>query len=175
MAGRLNAETPNLDNEGFRVGQGTIAHNNRIRKSMIEMLRGMNPEYFVTLNFNWDTNYEAARKTLKAWHARLDRELLGGSWSRKPQNERTWFVAFAEHFDSNLHWHMLLGLGDGTDTMRFEEAVDRCWKKLVISGSVDVQHLDTDKDKACTANYVTKDLWQQRAIESFVLSREFKT
>lgn len=154
--------------------QRTIAENNRIRKAVNELLRDMNLEYFLTANFNRDTNYEAARKTLKAWHAHLDRKLLGGSWSKKAQNERTQFVAFAEHFDSNLHWHLLLRLGDGADAKRFEAVADQCWNKLVIGGSMDVQHLDTDADKARTANYVTKDLWQQRAIESFVLSGEFR-
>ena len=154
--------------------QRTIVENNRIRKAVIELLCDMNLEYFLTANFNRDTNYEAARNTLKEWHARLDRALLGGSWSRKTWNERTQFVAFAEHFDSNLHWHLLLRLGGGADAKRFEAEADQCWKKLVIGGSMDVQKLDTDEDKERTANYVTKDLWQQRAIESFVLSDEFR-
>ncbi len=176
MANRkLKQSTPNSNDAHLRIGQGSIANNKRVRKAMNEMLLDMDPEYFVTVNFNWDTNYEAARKTLKAWHAFVDKALLGGSWSRKAQNERTQFVAFAEHLESNLHWHLLLRLGDGADAARFEAVADRCWKKLVISGSVHLRHLDTEEDKACKANYGTKDLWQQRAIESFVLSREFKT
>ncbi len=167
--------TTNSNGEHLRIGQGSIANNKRVRKAMNEMLLDMDPEYFVTVNFNWDTNYEAARKTLKAWHAFVDKALLGGSWSIKAQNERTQFVAFAEHLESNLHWHLLLRLGDGADAARFEAVADRCWKKLVISGSVHLRHLDTEEDKVCKANYGTKDLWQQRAIESFVLSREFKT
>jgi len=91
------------------MAQGTIAENRRIRRAMNELLRDMEAEYFVTANFNMGTSYEAARKTLKGWHARLDRKLLGGSWCRKAQDERTQYVAFAEHLDSNLHWHLLLG------------------------------------------------------------------
>jgi len=172
---KLKKNAMKSNGEQLRMGQGTIANNKRVRKAMNEMLLDMDPEYFVTLIFNWDTNYEAARKTLKAWHAFVDKALLGGSWSRKAQNERTQFVAFAEHLESNMHWHLLLRLGDGADAARFEAVADQCWKKLVISGSVHLRHLDTDEKKACRANYGTKDLWQQRAIESFVLSREFKT
>ena len=62
----------------------------------------------------------------------------------------------------------------GADAKRFNEVADLCWKQLVIGGSMDVRQLDTDEDKKRTANYVTKDLWQQRAIESFVLSDEFR-
>ena len=66
------------------MAQGTIAHNKRIKKAMNEMVRDMDADYFVTLNFNRDTKHEAARKALRAWHARVDKALLGGSWSPKP-------------------------------------------------------------------------------------------
>jgi len=65
-------------------------------------------------------------------------------------------------------------LGDGADAKYFETVAEECWVKLVKGGSLDVRHLDTNEDKARVANYATKDLWQQRAIESFVLSSEFR-
>ncbi len=111
------------------MAQGTIAHNKRIKKAMNEMVRDMDAEYFVTLNFNRDTNYEAARKALRAWHARVDKALLGGSWSRKARNERTFFIACVEHLDSNIHWHVMLRLGESTTTQRFEAVAEQCWEK----------------------------------------------
>ena len=153
------------------MAQGTIAHNKRIRKAMNEMVRDMDADYFVTLNFNRDTNYEAARKALKAWHARVDKALLGGSWSRKVRNERTFFIACVEHLESNIHWHVMLRLGEGADTQRFEAVAEQRWEKLVKSGSLKMWHLVTDLDEA---RYTVKDLWRQKAIELFVLSTEFE-
>ena len=117
---KLKQTTTKSNGEHLRMVQGTIAHNKRIRKAMNEMLCDMDAEYFVTANFNRDTSYAAARKALKAWYARVDKALLGGSWSRKARNERTFFIACVEHFDSNLHWHLLLRLGDGAERQRFE-------------------------------------------------------
>ena len=138
---------------------------------MNEMLRDMGAEYFVTLNFNRDTNYEAARKALKAWHAFVDKALLGGSWSRKARNERTFFIACVEHLDSNIHWHVMLRLCEGANTQRFEAVAEQCWEKLVKSGSLKMWHLETDLEEA---RYTVKDLWRQKAIELFVLSTEFE-
>ncbi len=156
------------------MAQGTIAHNKRIRKAMNEMVRDMDAEYFVTLNFNRDTNYEAARNALKAWHARVDKALLGGSWRRKARNERTFFIACVEHLDSNIHWHVMLRLGESADTQRFEAVAEQCWEKLVKSGSLKLRHLATDLENVKRAHYTVKDLWQQKAIEHFVLSTEFE-
>ena len=85
--------------------QGTFFENRRLKKAMANFLYELDASYFVTANFNRDTNYAAARRTLSAWHARIDKALLGGSWSRKARNERTFFIACVGHIDSNLHWH----------------------------------------------------------------------
>ncbi len=128
----------------------------------------------MTLNFNRDTDYTAARKALKAWHARVDKALLGGSWSRKARNERTFFIACVEHLDSNIHWHVMLRLGEGADTKRFDAVAEQCWEKLVKSGSLELAHLATDLENVKRARYTVKDLWQQKAIELFVLITEFE-
>ncbi len=153
---------------------GALLGSRRYRQGMNELLRDMEADYFVTANFNRDTSYEAARKALKGWHARVDKVLLGGSWSRKARAERTQFVAFVEHLESNLHWHLLLRLGEGADEQRFEQVAEGCWLRLVKSGSLDVEKIDTSADRARVANYVTKDLWRREARDGFVLSGEFR-
>ncbi len=153
--------------------QGTFFENRRLKKAMANFLYELDASYFVTANFNRDTNYAAARRTLSAWHARIDKALLGGSWSRKARNERTFFIACVGHIDSNLHWHLILRLGDGAERQRFEAVAAESWVKLVLGGSMKVDWLATDLDRLKTARYTVEELWQQRAIESFVLSTEF--
>lgn len=147
--------------------------NDRLRAGVETMLHEMGAGYFVTLNFNRETTYDGARTALKAWHARVDKQLLGGSWSRKPAEQRSKFMAFAEKLDTNPHWHLLLRLGDGTDAERFEQVAAECWRRLIVSGELDVKKLNTPSDQQRTAGYVTKDLWRTDAIEHFVLSEEF--
>ena len=38
--------------------------------------------YFVTANFNCNTDYRSASKALERWHAIVDRKLLGPKWSK---------------------------------------------------------------------------------------------
>jgi hypothetical protein len=156
------------------MARETLAENRRIKQAVRDMLLEMDAEYFVTANFNGDRNYAAARNALKAWHARIDRKLLGGKWSKKARHERTQYAAFVEHVDSNIHWHLLLKLGDGVDAGRFEAVAADCWQQLVKSGELDVKKLNTAGDRMRTANYVVKDLWRHEAIERFVLSDEFR-
>jgi hypothetical protein len=153
----------------------TRLQNRQYRLAMSRMLQDMDAGYFVTANFNRCTNITAARNALKAWHARMDKALLGGSWSRKCDAERTFFIGFAEHFDSNLHWHLMLRLGDKADRRVFEQKAATCWDKLVTSGCMDVKKIDTCDDTRRIANYVTKDLWHDEARNGFVVSTEFKT
>jgi hypothetical protein len=144
-----------------------------IRAGMAEMLSSFEAEYFVTLNANGAKTYEGMRTALKGWHARVDKRLLGGSWQRKAAEQRTQFIGCVEHVHSNIHWHLLLKLGAGAEAERFEAVADGCWQKLIRSGSSCVQKLATAEDMGRTARYMTKELWQQKAYDGFVLSGEF--
>ena len=158
------------------IKYGTRHHNKQMMAAMVDFLSA-NSEYafFITANFNRDTNYTAARKAIKGWHARIDKKLLGGRWSKKPNNERTQFVAFVEHEDSNLHLHLMVRLGDGTRPWKFQLMASECWRKLIGSGTMDVRKINSPTDRERIANYITKELPQNRAIEHFILSNEFTT
>lgn len=144
-----------------------------VKAGVVELLRNFDADYFVTLNANGAKTYEGMRTALKGWHARVDKRLLGHSWSRKAAEQRTQFIACVEHMNSNIHWHVLLKLGAGADATRFEAVAEGCWRQLIDSGSACVQQLTTAADVERTARYVTKELWQQKAYEGFVLSGEF--
>ncbi len=135
------------------------------------MMRKYDWDYFITANFNRATNWEGTRRNLKDWHARVDRQLLGGRWAKKTK-QRTFFIACSEGGETNLHWHLLAKVADGKQE-RFENCAAELWKQMVKSGSLDVQKLHAKPDEVRTANYTTKELWRDEAIEHFVLSTEF--
>ncbi len=152
---------------------GTLFERNKLRRAVRDFSIDQNVGYFITANFNRVTNDAAARKTLKAWHAHVDKQLLGGSWSKKTSGVRTFFLAYVEHLNSNMHWHLLLRLGANADDDRFVEVAADCWQTLVRSGSMDVRKLNTDADKARAASYATKELWRDDALVRFIVSTEF--
>lgn len=137
------------------------------------MIVGQGADYFVTAVFNRDTNFIAARNNLRDWHARIDRHLLGKHWCKKGEVERTFFWAFPEHPDSNLHYHLMVKLSDPVKREMFETIADACWQEIVSSGDMKVDYLETASDLVQMADYSTKDLGRGDLIENYIISSMF--
>lgn len=140
---------------------------------MAAFAEGLQPTHFVTANFNRDISYEGARQALKAWHARVDRKLLGPKWLEKPFDVRTEFLATVEHMASNPHWHLLVRPAGHAGGMTFEDVGGQVWQALQPAGSLDVRPLLTLHDMHRVSTYCVKDLVKSENYERFVLSREF--
>jgi len=143
-----------------------------LQEQMNVMLDGMEWDYFITANMNRPTNWLGARRLLKDWHARVDRKLLGKNWAQK-HDKRSFFIAFYEGAETNEHWHLLLKVANEKNEI-FENIAGAHWDYLVQSGSLDVQRLATRKDAQKAGSYMTKELYKDGAIESFILSTEFQ-
>lgn len=153
----------------------TISQKNRIRSAIRSMVCELEPNYFVTANFNREMTFEGAKRCLRHWHACIDHARLGTKWSKKPSDDRVFFFAFAEHPDTNLHYHLILRAPRLLDRPCFEALAPQVWERVVKGGSLDVQELKTELDVARVSTYATKDLWQDRLLEQWVLSSEFMT
>lgn len=127
------------------------------RKTWQDWLPETEWDYFVTLTFNPKTELSTgkiqrpigrqwcvkrAANDLHEWHARLDRKMLGKKWHERPI-ERTRFIAFVEHPNSNIHWHMMLKL-NCTRHDTFNSEAPKIWKKLIKSGTVDIKPAQID-------------------------------
>ena len=168
-------------------------HNEQIRTALREMLQGEGINYFVTANLNWEKKlipgrnmfdrwhahltrgpeFAKARNALRQWHAEVDRSLLGSKWSKKDASERTFFAAFPEHADHNLHYHLLLRLPGEWLSEEFQLLAIDHWGRVVPGGSLDVQPLLTDEDVQNVVRYATKDFLRKDLMENFFLSTEF--
>lgn len=71
-------------------------------------------------------------------HRRVDRKLLGPRWFKKPPEARLQAFWTTEHLSSNSHLHGAVELSDEL-VERFSAIAFPIWRKLVPSGTVDVQ------------------------------------
>ncbi len=151
----------------------TYADNKLNQTAIRQFISARNSDFFVTANFNRDTNIESARNALKSGGARIDRRLVGKHWSKKPVEERIFFYAAPEHIHSNLHWHIMLSVPDEDKKKHFKWIAANYWKQLVPSGSMDIQLITSAADNAKASSYVAKELWRQENIDAFLISTEF--
>lgn len=140
-----------------------------LRAAYVGLCRSIDVQYFVTLATNQDGTIPGIRKRAKDFCARMDRKLLGPSWSKKPAEERTDGVFFVEHVRSNIHLHGLLRFPSGTrEGLPMTSAL--VWKKLCPSGTIDFQPIN---DLPHGVAYCMKELLLPgHTDEQFFLLRE---
>ena len=148
----------------------TYSEHSRLEYQINKFLADQDFTHHVTLAFNEWRSLPSARETLRQWHGRVDRALLGRSWQKRSLGCRTLFLAFAEHIDSNIHYHLLVRPASARIGYSFDIATEHAWRNLVQGGSVAVSPI---YDAIGISHYVTKDLWQSRNYENFVVSTEF--
>lgn len=149
-------------------------NSSQLKKLMRSFLDDFDFNYFVTANFNRSTQYEAGRRILGRFQAKLDRKLFGKYyWKKQPEN-RTFFFAFPEvgGISGERHYHLIFRVPERRE-LEFEECAPEIWKKLVISGDLDLRNLPEAGDKEKVKSYICKDLWQSRNYENYLISTEF--
>lgn len=160
---------------------------NEYTRNMKNLVSQLDGNYFVTLTFNPSKtlpsstsrgNYnnwsvDKAVDALKHWHARLDRKLLGPDWRKSTKNEmRSEFIAFVEHPNSNIHWHLILKLHSPNENVFLTEA-EAIWEKLVPSGTVDIKPIRTSEDNLDFSGYCSKASRPYDPASHIVFSRNF--
>lgn len=139
-----------------------------------EMRKWLNTEqwsHFVTINFNEATSMLSARRLLSKFHYELDRKLFGRRFFKRPESARTFFIAFPEVARA-LHWHALFRVQEGA-MERFKQNIGTMLKSAAKAASCDVQLIRSEAEKERITSYITKDAWQSRSIENFLVSSEF--
>jgi hypothetical protein len=140
---------------------------------------------FVTLAFNDPTSADARipgsslkfgflRERLRRWDAHMNHALLGKHWAERYADRMFAFYTL-EKANVNPHWHGLVRFFSGSgisvsDQERvFDEQAEPCWKKLVRSGTVDVQPITSQQG---VSNYVAKTLAYELSYEHYVIPDE---
>ncbi len=154
----------------------STAHLLRMREELREKLREYDFTHFITLASNHQPlGYPRMRRLLKEWDARINRDLIGPRWTKRPDERILWF-AFPEKLEVNPHWHLVTQVdplvaspGHVERVKRLPRIAARHWFNLVPQGSIDFQPIDSKG----VLRYVTKISADTSHFEKFIIFREF--
>lgn len=148
----------------------------RMRSELRRKLLDYRFTHFITLASNHQAlGYSRMRDLLKMWDARVNRELNGPRWAKRPDERLVWF-AFPEKLGVNPHWHLIVETDPCIETATRAERTqqlpligEKHWLQLVKQGSFDCQGVESDGVIA----YVTKMSAAKANFEKFIVFREF--
>src|SRR5262249_6893004 len=116
------------------------------------------------------------RDRLREWDGRINHAILGRHWAQR-DGDRLWSFFFLEQPLSNPHWHGLVRFFpvDNFPTEEQEHLFDgnagRIWKKLVPSGTVNIQPITVQTG---VINYIAKFVAHPLSYEHYVTPDELK-
>lgn len=127
---------------------------------------------YTVLCLNREASLQEARKILGTFAKKVDEHCLGRRRLHL-NDDRYRFVAFPEHIHSNIHWNII-----GTLPMQLRRIDVESAEKLLRNflndffkpGTLTHQNI---YDAEGVARYSTKEKWQDRWEENFVVSSEF--
>jgi hypothetical protein len=137
------------------------------RDGLREMICSHDPTHFVTLAFNRDIQLEPAEKALRAFHARLDRAVLGPRLLNSGV-KRSKYIALAENVDTNFHFHAAFIIAPDSSSA-YVHTMPGIWEKLMPGGSIDVQQVTF---AGGLAGYITKQITPSSS-ERLIISEGF--
>ena len=142
-----------------------------VRKGVEQWMHDPRWTHFLTLCENRETTLSAAERHFRTFCACVDECFLGRRYSSKP-DLRQLIVVFPEHLESNLHFHGMMEIKPSKRVPMSEvEAVLLSeWKKVVVSGSIDVQKI---YDASGLARYMTKELKSQGSDYKMLMSNMY--
>jgi hypothetical protein len=106
----------------------------------------------------------------------VNHAILGSKWAKR-DSDRIFCFYFLEKPDDNPHWHGLVRFFPIDDFPQedqerlFDENAGRIWKKLITSGSTNIQPIACQKG---VIDYVSKMLPYPISYESLVVPDELK-
>ncbi|MBB5696475.1 hypothetical protein [Muricoccus pecuniae] len=134
-------------------------HRGQFQSALYAMANRHKLTLMVTLAYNRETPPEVVERDLSHFLGRMDRELLGSGWAKKPSERRTRHFSVLEHPRTNAHIHMLVSPADG-QWIKFGGLAEALWKGVVASGSVRVEPISS---LTGALGYVTKFISPERA------------
>jgi len=150
----------------------TLDNNNKMRKALQGWIAGGDYNFAATANFNRTTTLDAANKKLVQWQCMVNKKILGRGWQNAAATDRLFYIAIPEHQASNLHYHMVIRIPVMLPKymLKAQRRMAKLWQVAVPSGAMWISALDDIGDLARVATYATKDLWDGKGIDGFIVS-----
>ena len=112
-------------NTGIRP-ENYESQTDKLHKAWAGFLSTQDWQWFVTFTFKEEIHPEAADKLYRVWLNKLNRELYGQRWRKKPSGGVKWCRALEWQKRGVLHYHALISnSGYASSTM-----IARIWEKL---------------------------------------------
>lgn len=150
----------------------TYDHRKELQVALRNFITDMNLPLFITISFNTEMTYRRAVKVLNELQKNLDRKMFGRRFFKKSKDDRIFFIAVPEHFNSNLHFHKLLKIPKHKELFFIFNA----WfylRQLVPSATIQISRLTTAEDVRATSFYSCKDAINSENYNKFVISTQF--
>jgi hypothetical protein len=144
----------------------------KLQHGIREMLAGHVFTHWVTLNFHRHYTADTARRRLQLWFMNLNSKLLRSKrFDPVDTKDLFLFFAFAEHtLCDDYHFHLFVKL-DPAIQSGFEDHASRIWKRMMPSGTSDIQRIkDTVDDHLWVHEYGSKFFHRAFSHEGFVTS-----
>ena len=148
-----------------------------VRKELQDAMRSfvisLNPAYFVTANFNVpDMTLQQSRDALNEFDKRVNRRFYNKKFCKQNLSDRLFFIAFPEHLNSNLHYHLLTRVPEQKKAL-FEIYAHYELTQVIPSASLHICKLKTQDDIRKVSYYSCKDNFKIENYENFIVSTEF--
>lgn len=144
------------------------------KDGLVEFMESYDFNLHVTLSMNETSTLAGAKKKLREFDKRVNRKMLGSDWYKKPNADRFFYFAAAEHLDGDPHWHLL---ARANNPKIANVAFQLIWKAIVPSGSCYVKDVDEADDpefyRRNLRGYILKEIERHEDYESFVVPYSF--
>lgn len=125
-----------------------------LRKAYVRLARSISPTHAVSFTFNRTVDPISGQNRIKGFINKVDRQVLGHNWDRMPKSMRTTAVGFPEHLERNCHWHTVMALPWGADTLVLLYG-RKIWRCDVPTGELHISSLGSD---IRWFDYITKEI-----------------
>ena len=137
---------------------------NAIRRAAARMAIDVRPTHFLTFSFGRRVRPEEGAALVEEFFKRADRAALGRNWYQFGATVRLAAVAFAEHLESNIHWHAAVAVPLVQSTSA--ECWAGLWSELSSHGQL---HIELVSDEEAVAWYSTKATSSEENYELMVV------
>lgn len=97
----------NVDSDGCRL-ESYIPKRDRLHHSWADFLATQDWQWFITFTFKEEIHPESADKLFRVWINKLNRDIYGQRWRKKPSGGVKWVRALEWQKRGVLHYHALV-------------------------------------------------------------------
>lgn len=153
--------------------QHSYTERKELQVALRSFLVSLDLPLFVTLAFNKSLSIAKAQKLLNEFHYEIQKFLWGKKFYRIPAEQRIFFIAFPEHIDSNIHYHLMLKVPSRYRVL-FQIHAQNALSRVLESADLKIEEPQSPEDVIKTKFYSTKDLFNEHNYEHFVISTQFQ-